>query len=113
MNLAYYQTSQTVWRPVQFLLSTGELSKVDLRLSELLPDGGWLTVLTYQGDLGSLKTDVMIAAEDFSSSWNPTTKYIVILPIEMLVLFFILGAASALAGVGITWGLVTRASRKK
>ena len=113
MNLAYYQTSQTVWRPVQFLLSTGELSKVDLRLSELLPDGGWLTVLTYQGDLGSLKTDVMIAAEDFSSSWNPTTKYIVILPIEMLVLFFVLGAASALAGVGITWGLVTRASRKK
>jgi len=113
MNLAYYQTSQTVWRPVQFLLSTGELSKVDLRLSELLPDGAWLTVLTYQGDLGSLKTDVMIAAEDFSSSWNPTTKYIVILPIEMLVLFFVLGAASALAGVGITWGLVTRASRKK
>ncbi len=112
MNFAYYQTSQTIWRPVQFMLSTGELSKVDLRLSELLPDGAWLTVLTYQGDLGSLTKDFMLAAEDFSSPWNPTTKYIVILPTEMLVLLFVLGAASALVGVGITL-LVTRASRKK
>jgi hypothetical protein len=54
----------------------------------------------------------MIAMEDFSSPWNPTTKYIVILPTEMLVLLFILGAASALAGAGITL-LVARASRKK
>jgi hypothetical protein len=113
MNFAYYQTSRTVWRPVQFMLSTGELSKVDLRLSELLPDGAWLTVLTYQGDLGSLTKDVMIAAEDFSQSWNPSTKYIVILPNEMLVLFFILGAVCAFAGAGITWGLITRPSRKK
>lgn len=112
MNLASYQTSQAIWRPIQFLLSTGEVSKVDLRLSELLPDGAWLTVLTYQGNLGSLTKDVMIAAEDFSSSSSPTTKYIVVLPIEMLVLLFVLGAASALAGVGITL-LVTRASRKK
>ncbi len=112
MNLAYYQTSQTIWRPVQFMLSTGELSKVDLRLSELLPDGAWLTVLTYQGDLGSLTKDVMIAVEDFGSPWNPITKYVVILPTEMLVLLFALGAASALAGAGITL-LVTRASRKK
>jgi len=113
MNFAYYQTSQTIWRPVQFMLSTGELSKIDLRLSELLPDGAWLTVLTYQGNLGSLTKDIMIAAEDFSSPWNPITKYIVILPNEMLVLFFILGAVCALAGAGITWGLVSRASRKK
>ena len=112
MNLAYYQTSQTIWRPVQFMLSTGELSKVDLRLSELLPDGAWLTVLTYQGNLGSLTKDVMIAVEDFSSPWSPATKFIVVLPTEMLVLLFVLGAASALAGVGITL-LVTRASRKK
>lgn len=112
MTLAYYQTSQTIWRPVQFMLSTGELSKVDLRLSELLPDGAWLTVLTYQGDLGSLTKDVMIAVEDFGSPWNPTTKYVVILPTEMLVLLFALGAASALAGAGITL-LVTRTSRKK
>jgi hypothetical protein len=113
MNFAYYQTSQTIWRPVQFMLSTGELSKIDLRLSELLPDGAWLTVLTYQGDLGSLTKDVMIATEDFSSSSSPTTKYIVVLPTDMLVLLFVLGAVSALAGVGITWGLVTRTSRKK
>ena len=112
MNLAYYQTSQTIWRPVQFTLSTGELSTVDLRLSELLPDGAWLSVLTYQGDLGVLTKDVMIAAEDFGGSGSPTPKYIVILPTEMIVLLFVLGAVSALAGVGITF-LVTRASRKK
>jgi hypothetical protein len=38
---------------------------------------------------------------------------IVVLPTDMLVLLFVLGAVSALAGVGITWGLVTRTSRKK
>jgi len=112
MNLAYYQTSQTIWQPIQFTLSTGELSTVDLRLSELLPDGAWLSVLTYKGDLGFLTKDVMIAAEDFGWSGSPTPKYIVILPTEMLVLLFVLGAVSALAGVGITF-LVTRASRKK
>jgi hypothetical protein len=112
MNLAYYQTSQTIWRPVQFMLSTGELSKVDLRLSELLPDGAWLTVLTFQGDLGSLTKDVMSAMEDFGSPSISTTKYIVILPTEMLVLLFVLGAASALIGAGITL-LATRSSRKK
>jgi hypothetical protein len=110
MNFAYYQTSQTIWRPVQFMLSTGGLSKVDLRLSELLPDGAWLTVLTYQGDLGSLKEDVMIATEDFSSAWNLTPKYIVVLPTEILILLFVLGAASALMGVGIAL-FVTRGSR--
>jgi hypothetical protein len=40
MNLAYYQASQGIWQPIQFTLSTGELSTIDLRLSELLLDGG-------------------------------------------------------------------------
>jgi hypothetical protein len=112
MNLAYYQMSQTIWQPIQFQLSTGELSKVDLRLSELLPDGAWLTVLTYEGNLGSLTKDIMISVEDFGSSSISTTKYVVVLPTELLILLFILGAGSALIGVGITL-LVTRASRKK
>jgi hypothetical protein len=112
LNFAYYQPSQGIWQPIQFTLSTGELSTIDLRLSELLLDGGWLNVLTYQGNLGSLTKDVMIAAEDFSWSGNPAPKYIVVLPTEMIALLFILGAASALAGVGIAF-LVTRVSRKK
>lgn len=111
MNLASYQVSQGIWQPIQFTLSTGELSTVDLRLSDLLPDGAWLSVLTYQGNLGSLTKDVMIAAEDFNSSGNPAPNYIVVLPTEMIALLFLLGAASALAGVGIAF-LIARVSRK-
>jgi hypothetical protein len=112
MNLAYYQVSQHVWQPIQFTLSTGELSTVDLRLSELLPDGAWLTVLTYHGNLGYLTKDMMIAAEDFNWSGNPVPKVIVILPVETIALLFVLGAISALAGVGVAF-LVPRALRKK
>jgi hypothetical protein len=112
MQFAYYQVSQGIWQAIQFTLSKGELSTVDLRLSELLPDGAWLTVLTYEGGLGSLTKDVMIAAEDFQWSGNPAPKYIVVLPTEMIALLFLLGAASALAGVGVAF-LVTRVSRKK
>ena len=112
MNLAYYQTSQTVWQPIQFTLSTGELSTVDLRLSELLPDGAWLSVLTYQGNLGFLTNDMMIAAQDFARVDNSQLKYIVVLPAEMIALLFVLGAISALAGVGIIL-LGNRVFRKK
>jgi hypothetical protein len=112
LDFAYFQSSQTVRQAVQFTLSAGRLSMIDLRLSELLPDGAWLTVLTYQGNLGSLTNDVMIAAEDFQLSENPTPKYVVVLPTEMVALLFLLGAASALAGVGIAF-VITRVSRKK
>jgi hypothetical protein len=54
----------------------------------------------------------MIAAEDFQWSGNPAPKYIVVLPMEMIALLFFLGAASALAGVGLAF-LVTRVSREK
>jgi hypothetical protein len=53
----------------------------------------------------------MIAAEDFNSSGNPAPNYIVVLPTEMIALLFLLGAASALAGVGIAF-LIARVSRK-
>ena len=112
MNFAYYQTSQTIWQPIQFTLSKGGLSTIDLRLGELFPDGAWLSVLTFHGDLGSLTKDVMIVAEDFQPSGTSAPKYIVILPTEMIVLLFLLGVASAFAGFGIAF-LVNRNYRKK
>ncbi len=59
-NLAYYHSGnhQT---PIQFNLTNGELSIIDLRIGELFEDNAWLTVLTYEGKLEWLTRDLMIA----------------------------------------------------
>lgn len=112
LQIAYYQVSQGLQQPIQFTLSTGELSKADLRLSELLPDGAWLNVLTYEGSLGSLNKDVMIAEEGFSPPTDHPTTVRVTLPNDIIVLCFLLGTVSALAGVAVTF-LVVRTRGKK
>jgi hypothetical protein len=105
-NLAYYQTSHGPLQPIQFTLSTGELAKIDLRLSELLPDGAWLSVLTYRGNLSFLDRDLMIAEEDLNPPTDQATTVAITLPSDTLVLCFLLGAASALAGVAVTFLII-------
>ena len=113
LNLAYYQTSQGLWQPIQFTLSKGELSRIDLRLSELMPDGAWLSVLTYEGPLGLLNRDLMIAEEDFSSAdGNPPPTVMISLPADIVVLCFLLGAVSALAGVAVAFLIVHMRNKK-
>jgi hypothetical protein len=109
---AYYQTTQTTWQQIQFTLSTGELAKTDLRLSELLPDGAWLTVLTYQGDLSQTTKDLMLTQEDFTPSANPPANITITLPTDTIALFFLLGTASALMGAALVF-LFSRLTRKK
>ena len=112
LHLAYYQTSHGLWQPIQFTLSRGELSKVDLRLSELLPDGAWLSVLTYEGSIGLLNKDLMIAEEDFNPPTNNPATVMITLPSDIVVLCFLLGAASALAGVAVAFLIVRTRSKK-
>jgi hypothetical protein len=112
LSRAFYQTSDRPWQPIQFTLSTGELARIDLRISELLPEGGWLGVFQYDGDLSSLNTDIMATEVSPDQSTNPTPTVLINIPTEAIALFFLLGAASALAGATIAF-LISRIPRKK
>jgi hypothetical protein len=112
LHLAYYEISNALWQPIQFTLSRGELSKVDLRLSELLQDGAWLSVLTYEGNLGLLNTDLMISEENLSLPANLPTTVMVNLPADIVLLCFLLGAVSALAGALVTLAIVRIRDKK-
>ncbi|MFB0543652.1 MAG: hypothetical protein ACETVR_02610, partial [Candidatus Bathyarchaeia archaeon] len=97
LRLAGYQTSNG-WRPIRAWLSNGELSKIDLRIGELLKDGAWLSVLTYNGSLSALTEDLMIT-EEATASIN-----LINIPLETIIaLSVFLGATCTLAGVVVTF----------
>jgi hypothetical protein len=109
---AYYRTSVGLpWQQIQFTLSRGDLSKIDLRISELLPDGAWLSVLTFEGSLGLLNRDLMMSEGAFSPATNPAPNTVVNLPYGIIFLCFLFGAVSALAGVAVAF-LIGRTSSK-
>jgi len=98
LQLTYYETTTQPWQPIQFTLSKGDLAKVDLRISGLLPDGAWLSVLRFEGNLGLLNRDLMLSDDAFNPVGNPQTNIVVTLPYDIIVLCFLLGTVSALAG---------------
>ncbi|MFQ6064355.1 MAG: DUF2330 domain-containing protein [Candidatus Bathyarchaeia archaeon] len=59
LRMAYYRTEH-YQAPIQFNLTSGELSMIDLRTGELFEDGAWLTVLEYEGQLSLLTRDLMM-----------------------------------------------------
>jgi hypothetical protein len=109
MQRAYYQVLGESPKPIEFLLSKGDISKIDLRIGELFEDGAWLTVLKYDGKLSWLTRDLMIAEE----ALNPadTLNVEVILPSTLIALCILLGAACTLAGVVCTL-LITRSKKE-
>ena len=106
MQKALYRVSGGTWQPIEFLLSKGDLSKIDLRISEILPDGARLTALRYEGKLDLLTRDLMISEETL----NPAINVEVTMPLGVIALCFVLGAVSALAGV-FTALLITRSKK--
>jgi hypothetical protein len=109
MQLAYYQVLGERPKPIEFLLSKGDLSKIHLRIGELFEEGAWLTVLKYDGKLSWLTRDLMIAEE----ALNPadTLKVQIILPSTLIALCILLGAACTIAGVVCTL-LITRSKKE-
>jgi len=100
-SLAGYQTPNG-WKPISVWLSNGKLSKIDLRIGELLKDGAWMSVLTYEGRLNMLTEDLMIVEESLASAS---------VPLEMVIaLSMIFGAVCTLAIVVVTY-LITCSSR--
>jgi len=110
MQKAHYMVSGGAWQPIEFVLSKGDLSKIDLRVGEIFQDGAWLTVLKYEGKLSLLSRDLMISEEPI----NPATtiNVEVTVPPTLIALCVLLGAVSTLAGV-ITTLLITRSKKTK
>jgi len=101
---ANYRLPEGSWKPIEFVLSKGDLSKIDLRIGEIFRYKAWLAVLKYNGGVSSLNRDLMI------SSYTPTEPTInieVSLSPIIIVVSILLGAASTLAGVVATL-LITR-----
>lgn len=110
MQKAHYRG---LWQPyptIEFMLSKGDLSKIDLRITEMFQYGAWLTVLKYNGKLHLLTRDLMISEE----ALNPATtiNVEVTMPPTLIAICVLLGATSTLAGV-ITTLLVTRSKKPK
>lgn len=106
-RLAGYQTSNG-WKPIRIWLSNGELSKIDLRIGELLKDGAWMCALNYDGELHALTDDLIITEEAFTPA-NSTN-----IPLEIIiVLSAILGAACTLAGVVVTYLIMRSKTEEK
>jgi len=114
-QLASYRVEGGQSQPIQFVLSRGDLSRIDLRIADLFPEGAWLSVLQYDGNLGYLDRDLMMSESTFTpsvpSAGSPQTV-VVEVPYDVIALFFVLGALSVSLGVGITI-LVFHLSRKK
>jgi hypothetical protein len=109
MERAQYQIMGESSKPIEFTLSKGDVSKIDLRIGELFDDGAWITVLKYNGKLNLLTRDLMIAEE----ALNPadTLNVEVILPSTLIALCILLGAACTLVGVG--WALLIMHWKRK
>ncbi len=111
-RLASYFVDGGQSQRIQFMLSRGDLSRIDLRIGELLPSGAWLSVLQYEGSLSYLDRDLMMSDSAFTSSAGSVQTVIVEVPYGVLALYFGLGALSVSLGVVIAI-LIFHLSRKK
>lgn len=104
LTLAYYR-SPTKWEPIQFKLTKGELAIIDLRISKLFENGGWLTVLKYNGQTSGLTKDLMMAESSITSEDNSTGDMI-----QPMILGALIGTLCTLTGVTFVH-LMTRVGR--
>jgi len=109
LRKANYRVPNGSWKPIEFVLSKGDLSKIDLRVGEIFQYKAWLTVLKYDGKVSSLNRDLMISGY---TPTEPTINVDVSLPPITIALFILLGAVSTLAGVVSTL-LITRSKPRK
>ena len=101
---AHYNLPTGTSKPIEFVLSKGDLSKIDLRIGEIFQHLAWLTVLKFNGKTSWLTKDLMISA---SPTTEPTISIEIALPPTVIFLLILLGVASTLAGV-ISTLLITR-----
>ena len=110
LRKATYRTSEGQ-KPIEFRVSNGELSKIDLRIGELFREGAWLTVLLYEGKLSNLTSDIMIPEEAVTPFVSPTIKIDVVIPVHAVVTYMITGALCTLAGMALMF-IIMRLKRR-
>jgi len=106
----FERASYGSWKPIEFVLSKGDLSKIDLRIGEIFQYEAWLAVLKYDGKVSWLNEDLMISGVDQTPE-TTTNIDVSFLPI-LVVLSILVGAVSTLAGVVVTL-LVTSSKPRK
>jgi len=97
-------------KPIELVLSKGDLSKIDLRIGEIFQYAAWLKVLKYDGKASWLNKDLMISGVDQTPE-TTTNIDVSFLPI-LIVLSILVGAVCTLAGVVVTL-LVTGSKPRK
>lgn len=92
------------WESIEFLLSVGDLARIDLRIAKMFADGAWFSVLTYEGDLKLLTRDLVIS--DVLPLYSVGAADSALLP-SLFAVGILLGSVTTLAGVLLTL-LITR-----
>jgi len=111
-SLAYYRVNGGESQPIQFVLSKGDLSQIDLRISELFAEKAWLSVVKYDGNLSYLNKDLMLSESAFNPAVDSPQTVVVELPFNIVAVSFLLGALAV--SIGIVIGVViVRLSGKK
>jgi len=115
LNKMFYRFPEGV-KSIEFALSKGELSKIDLRIGQLFSEMAWLTVLKYEGAPSFITADLMITEDAIVPETTPLQDVNVnvnlVFPAAMTVFFMVLGAAIALSAVVCT-ALILRLGRAK
>lgn len=113
LQLAYYRTYGGAWHQISLMLSTGDLTKIDLRIAEMFQEGAWLSVLEFKGSLGSLYRDLMLSESAFHQPEGSSDIVPPELPFSTIALFLLLGAALVAVGVIIGAMVVRLLGRKQ
>lgn len=111
-SFAYYQALGGGSQPIQFVLSKGDLSQIDLRISELFLEKAWLSVVKYNGNLSYLNKDLMLSESAFTSAADSSQTVAAEMPFNTVVVSFLLGALAVSIGV-VIGALIIWLSRKK
>ncbi len=111
LKMAYYR-SENHRAPIQFNLTGGQLSIIDLRIGELFEDSAWLTVLEYEGQLSGLTKDLVMAEGASTTSDNVSITGNMIYILLGALLGVVLGAICASIGLGLLF-LTIHARRAK
>ncbi len=105
LQKVFYQFPEG-FKPIEFVLSKGELSRIDLRIGKLFNEMAWLTVLQYEGSPSWITADLMITEEAINPA--ATSEPIVnvdlelVFPAAIVGFFILLGGAITLAAVVCT-----------
>ena len=98
---ANYRVLQDTSGPIEFMVSKGDLSTIDLRISEIFRQRAWLAVLTTGPvNVHALNRDFMVSS--YIPPPEPTANISLWFLAVIVVVSILLGAASTLAGVVAT-----------